>query len=234
MLYKNEANDIFDEDLNPHLNIDPTIDARNHPVNKGRELLFDLEVNDLYLIEAVLAKEWATFKDTNVRLTFEDVLIREYRTDRPFSQLPVISFCKHFNSIRKKDGLEYSNFKEGETCFFIGKLLQYTSIKAPGTERRTIKLFRDPNLPKSIEDCESRIRRINSTLESIPVSDIPVRVNKTEKMIQRCEDILKDFLHIPWISDQDARTRITKMQIELLRLSKRAESVIQKEEKVLV
>jgi hypothetical protein len=235
--YNQVANQEFeyDDQQDPHLQIDPSIDARNHPANEGRSSLFDLTPGDLFFVEGILVAEYETHKDSNIRLTFENVLVRPYRHDEEYEQLPVCAFSSHVNSVRKRDGLAHQKLKVGERSVMIGMLQQYTSRKWPGLERRSFKLFRDPMINKDLNEVENRIRRIDATLESIAESELPVRINKTEKMVRRVEDIVTSFKWIPHITESEVKQRLSNCQMKLIKLNRKVDLMSVKDKpKVLV
>ena len=200
---------------NPHLQIDPSIDSRNHELNKGRELLFDLEVGKRYLIEATLVAKYDTHKDSNIRLTFEEVIVKPYTTDQRYEEIPMVAMATHLNTVRKKQGLEHVRLEEGQRHVWVGQLEVYSSSRYPGVERRSFKVMRDVGAHSEIKAIEKRIRNVWSLWESLKIEEIKLRQQKTRKMLSRMTNISTEFFFVPHITKAELDQRIENCLLAL-------------------
>ncbi len=190
------------------------MEHRNLPLNEGRESLFDLELDALYLVEGSMSGEFTppSNKEHVSRYAIEKVLIKEYRTDRDYKDIPVVAFAQHLNFIRKQENLQYINTKDGARNTFIGRLYEY---ETKGVKRRSFKMFRDSNLLKDIRLIEKRIRTLNSVLPSLPPEEVEVRCGVTRKMVGRLSDCLDNYIYVPWVSEEELLLRLKSAEGEL-------------------
>ena len=184
------------------------MDDRNHPSNEGRESLFDLEVGKTYFVEGSGSGEYSTFKATNTRFALKEVLVKEYRDDISYDDIPIIAFASHINTIRRQQGLEYANLKDGARSHWIGILEEYESTSNPGIKRRSFKLKRDANILLELRNIERRLVSLNGCLDSLKPKEVITRLTKTQKMLERVENIRTTFQFVPWLSPKELQQRI--------------------------
>ena len=191
------------------------MDDRNHPSNEGRESLFDLQVDEHYFVEGTASGEYSTFKATNTRFALKEVIVKEYRTDLPYDQIPVVGFASHINTIRKRENLEYADLRDGVRSYWIGILESYESTSNPGVERRSFKLRRDVDVLMELRNIERRLVSINGTLDSLKPKEVITRLTKTQKMLERVENIKNNFQFIPWLSPDELERRLNQCKEEV-------------------
>lgn len=190
--------------------------------DEGRESLWELDPEKIYIVEGINSGLYSTIKDTNQRFALANVVIKEYDTSIRYEELPAVAFADHINAIRKKDGLEYVNLTEGKESIWIGKPEDYESVREPGVVRRSMKLFRDVDVRDELRVVEKRIRAINSLYESIKPEEVIVRLNKTTKLIDRLIEVSREFMFVPWITKTELEDRINRCQREIGVIQKRS------------
>ena len=117
-----------------------------HESNKGRESLFLLEEDKMYLCEGDYAASYPCNNPNTIRITLTNVLIKDYRTDITYEEIPVVGFATHVNFVRKKDNLQYLKLEEGKRFYFVCKKESYTSKHNPEVDRVALKCFVDVNV----------------------------------------------------------------------------------------
>ena len=194
-------------------------DDRNHPLNEGRESLFDLEDGELYLLEGTHSGVWTPPGDKEgvSRYSIENVLIKPYRTDLEYEHIPVVAYAGHLNFIRKDENLQYIDTKDGSRNTFIGRLYTY---ETKGVKRKSFKVFRDANLLADVKLIEKRIRSLNNAIFTIPLEESLVRVGVTMKKIERLRDALTHYIYVPWTTQDDLAKRVDAAKEETTLIQK--------------
>jgi len=187
-----------------------------HFSNKGRESLFLLEKEQLYIVEGTFECFYETRNPNNVRFTLTDCFIKKYDTSKTYEELPVIGFAEHINCVRKKQNLEYMNLEKGKRTFWVGKREDYTSKYNPEIDRVSMKLFVDTNVLKEISTIEKRIRTLRSQWAFVTPKEIEARIRRTREMIARLLTVGQDYIYVPWISQSEFLLRLRLAQ-EVLR-----------------
>ena len=185
--------------------LDP--ESRNHWRNKGRESLFDLEVGGYYFVEGSISGVYDTNKPTNIRLAVEEVIIRPYRVDARYEDIPVVAIAGHINTIRKRQNLEFLDLSLGKRHIFIGKLESYTSVKDPTIERRSLKLMRDTDVGSQVREIEKRVRCVLTNWESVKPGELVTRLNKTISMANRLWNVSQEYYFVPHYSQTELEER---------------------------
>ena len=185
--------------------LDPN--SRNHFRNKGRESLFDLEPNKLYFVEGLMSGVYETNRETNIRIAVKDVIVKPYRVDMRYDEIPVVAFATHINSIRKRQGLEYLDLSENKRNTFIGKLESYVTAKCPEVERRSFKLLRDSRVDLQLRNIEQRVRKLNSEWDSLPPEDKKVRANKTLSLARSLFSKSIEYVYVPYFTEKELQER---------------------------
>ena len=199
----------------------PQYDSKGHWRNKGRESLWELNPNDLYIINAEFVEEKPCKNPNNTRLVFQNVIVYNYTTDTRLEELPAIAHAEHLSSIRKKEGLEHARLEPGKRGLFIGKLEEYQSYKAEGVERRSFKIFRDVNIAKELRVIEKRLSNIRSQWVFISPKERLDRTNKTLSLFDRLEKIHADYIYIPYLTSDELGQRIEQAKKDTLSLLKK-------------
>ena len=189
---------------------------QNHELNQGRESLWELELDTLYLVEGNASGVFSTMKDNVSRYALSEVLIKPYDVSKQYAELPVVAWCQHTNCIRKDDNMEYSQWDNGRRQYLIGKVEEYTT---KGVERRSIKVFRDSNLPKELQTIEKRIRSLNNAWTSITDDEKHIRMRKTLSLIERASTMVETYMFVPFVPKPVLLARVQKCQVEMKRLA---------------
>jgi hypothetical protein len=155
-------------------------------------------------------------KENVSRYALSEVLIKPYDVSKQYAELPVIAWCQHCNTIRKDDNMEYTDWVAGKRQYLIGKVEEYTT---KGVERRSIKVYRDSNLPKELQTIEKRLRSLNNAWTSISDDDKRIRMNKTLQLIDRASRMVETYMFVPFVPKPLLLARVQKCQVELKRLS---------------
>ena len=134
--------------------------TESHRLNEGRESLWTLDKEKLYLVEGDASGEFSTMKEGVSRYALANVLIRPYTTDIQYAEIPVVAYCDHLNCIRKQKNIEHLNWVNGRRHYFVGKVEEY---ETKGVQRRSMKVFVDANLPREHKLIEKRIRSLSTS-----------------------------------------------------------------------
>jgi hypothetical protein len=183
-----------------------------HPLNEGRESLFELEVGKLYIIEGDASGQFSTMKEHVSRYALSNVLVKEYNLETQYAQLPVVAFATHVNAIRKSQGMEHVDFTDGKRQYFIAQLVEY---ETKGVERRAFRIFRDSKLHKEIYNIEKRIRGLSSTMLSRPSEEIQQRLNRNHILLEKLSVQVETYRFVPWVTKTNLLSRIERCQKEL-------------------
>ena len=180
----------------------------NHYKNRGRESLWELEDDALYIVEGINSGTYDCYRDDLIRCALKDVIIRPYRTDIAYDNIPCVAHAPHINAIRKREGLEHTKMKEGVTTYWLGKKQTYESINSPGIERVSMKLFRDIDVRRELREIERRIRTLATAWESVSIEERTTRLRKTLILISRLKEIVLTYQFIPWFSITELKDRL--------------------------
>jgi hypothetical protein len=179
---------------------------KNYTQNQGRETLFNLDEDLLYIVEGEYVEQHQTSKDHVVRLTLQNVLVREYDTNKHTEDCSVVAFADHLHTIRKRDGLENLKLTPGKRYTFVGKTNDYTTAKNPGVLRRTMKLFRDVRIDRELSKVRARLRNNITLLDALSPEVLSQQLNKTEKLALRVRDFVReDKLFVPHLTKEEIK-----------------------------
>jgi ATP-dependent Lon protease len=173
-----------------------------YDINEGRELFLTLDPDELYLIEGTFATSYDSKRETELRYTFTDVIVRPYDLTTKFSELPVLGVISHINTIREKRGMDYSSLRKGEQFVFIGKVINYQTIAHAGINRQTFKIYRDGNPSKTLRDVCKRLRQIMIHMKTYTREEATKYHQTTIKNLDRAEDCLNNYMYIPYESSE--------------------------------
>lgn len=187
-----------------------------HEKNKGRESLFALQDDTLYLCEGDYAASYDCKNPDVVRITLTNVFIRDYRTDITYPEIPVVGFAEHINFIRKRKNLEYLKLEEGNRLYFVCKKESYSSKHQPDVDRVSLKCYIDVNVLKEIKTIEKRVRTLRSQYPFITQEEREQRITRTLTMISRLTNVSKEYFFVAWITRAEFQMRLALAQ-ELLR-----------------
>ena len=182
----------------------------NYYKNRGRETLWELKDDELYIVEGINSGTYECYREDLIRFALKDVVIRPYRTDIAFDNIPAVAFAQHINAIRKRDGLENVRMDEGVQTFWLGKKQTYNSINSPGVERVSMKLFRDIDVRRELREIERRIRTLASAWESVSLEEKNARIARTLKLVSRLREIVVSYQFIPWFSVPELKDRLER------------------------
>ena len=173
-----------------------------YEINEGREELWDLDEEQLYLVEGTLAAQYDSIKkgmEHTTRITLTDVFIKPYDLTQRYDDLPVIAAAEHINTIRKKEGLAYLGKKKDQRVVFIGQPQEYTTLGAnAGILRRTVKIFNDGNPGDELRNAAKRIRNLILRFDEHDKESATKHLSITRKSLDRAQRIIHEFKFIPF------------------------------------
>jgi len=195
-----------------------TGDAKNHWQNKARKELFELSLDDLYVVSGTYGgNRDFRYKEDVGQYLLQNVEVRPYDTSTRYEDLPVLATCEYLQCIRKKQGMEHYKLTEGNTYHFIGKLYSYER-NIEGLERRSFKIFRDSGVGKELGKCEKRIRNLEVSWMSINNEERLVRISVTQRIVERVQTILEDWMFLAFKTKKEYETQLMECEKELERL----------------
>ena len=180
------------------------MDKARFTINEGREELWDLDEDKLYLVEGTLAEQYESIKkgmEHTTRITLTEVIIKPYDLTEKYDDLPVIAAANHINTIRKKEGLAYLGKKKDKRVVFIGSPQDYTTLGAnAGILRRTLKLYVDAAPADELRNSAKRLRNLLLRQWDYDQAGARKHLSTTRKSLDRANKIIHQWKWIPWES----------------------------------
>tara|TARA_R110002012_G_scaffold64052_3_gene168499 strand:+ start:2927 stop:3553 length:627 start_codon:yes stop_codon:yes gene_type:complete len=182
----------------------------------NKDVLYDLPLDELFVVEGTSSKIY-DLRDKSgnrihnaTRFALEDVFIYEYDTSKRFDREALVGHCGHVNIFRKSDNINFERLLPGETSIWIGKVFEYNDSKGRGM-RRSLKLFVDSNISGTIKKIEARMRALSNEWETTSDPDKEIRLQGTEKRLDRFVNVLENYHFIPWISKPEGFDRVRQV-----------------------
>ena len=202
------------------------------PRHKNRESLWSLDQDTLYIVEGVPSKGkkydgtisavYETRNDREIRFAIKDVLVRRYDKNVALDASPVVAIADHLNCIRPKRNTERMRLDGDERLFFIGKPKVYYTEKMPDGAI-TMNLYADINIAERVIDLHKRIRLLNTEWNTTNPREVPIRVNKTQKLIEDLERYIADYFYVPWYDLKQTKEHLSVIKRNYAKQTRRLE-----------